>query len=177
MNNPCTPRIYVACLASYNAGTLHGRWIDCGRTAEEIRGEIADMLSKSPEPFAEEWAIHDHEGFGAVSLSEYENIEKVATLAELIGEHCDLVTHVVERVGGLEHLEEAKRVMEEDYSGEWDSLAAWAEDLLGSTGALAALPESLRCYFDYEKYADDLDLSGDVFTIEAGGKVHVFWNR
>lgn len=23
-----TPKIYVACLASYNAGFLHGRWVD-----------------------------------------------------------------------------------------------------------------------------------------------------
>ena len=63
------PRIYVACLSSYNAGRLHGRWIDCDQTAEEIREEIRLMLEESPEPWAEEWAIHDYEGFGGLRAS------------------------------------------------------------------------------------------------------------
>ena len=39
-----TPRIYVACLASYNAGILHGEWIDA-TDADVIREAIANMLS------------------------------------------------------------------------------------------------------------------------------------
>ena len=30
-----TPKIYVACLASYNAGILHGRWIDADQDADD----------------------------------------------------------------------------------------------------------------------------------------------
>jgi antirestriction protein len=44
------PRIYVACLASYNNGTLHGEWIDANQDEDAIRGAIADMLSRSPFP-------------------------------------------------------------------------------------------------------------------------------
>ncbi|MBA3067902.1 MAG: antirestriction protein ArdA, partial [Hyphomonas sp.] len=51
------PRIYVACLAAYNAGRLHGRWIDA-TTPNEIRAEARAMLAASPEPGAEEHAIH-----------------------------------------------------------------------------------------------------------------------
>ncbi len=58
-----TPKIYVDCLSAYNAGTLHGSWIDANQDAEDIHEEIQEMLSESPEPVAEEWAIHD---FGAV---------------------------------------------------------------------------------------------------------------
>jgi antirestriction protein len=40
------------------------------------------------------------------------------------------------------------------------------------------IPENLRCYIDYERMARGMEMSGDVFTIEAGyEKVHVFWNR
>jgi len=53
-----TPRIYVASLADYNAGRLHGRWIDADRPAEAIREQIAQMLAESKAPVAEEWAIH-----------------------------------------------------------------------------------------------------------------------
>ncbi len=58
------PRIYVACLAAYNNGHLHGRWIDAAQDAEDIQSEISEMLSASPIPNAEEWAIH-----GATSKS------------------------------------------------------------------------------------------------------------
>ncbi|WP_164090762.1 antirestriction protein ArdA, partial [Stenotrophomonas maltophilia] len=44
-------RIYVACLASYNAGVLHGEWIDLeGRDADDVRDEIARILRESPHP-------------------------------------------------------------------------------------------------------------------------------
>ena len=54
---PDRPRIYVACLAAYNNGRLHGAWIDA-TTPDEIRTEVRAMLAASPEPDAEEWAIH-----------------------------------------------------------------------------------------------------------------------
>jgi len=65
-----TPRIYVASLADYNAGRLHGRWIDADQPIQVIREEIAAMLAESKEHFgAEERAIHDHENVGGLSLS------------------------------------------------------------------------------------------------------------
>ncbi|RAN32725.1 hypothetical protein HY11_17410 [Hyphomonas pacifica] len=51
------PRVYVACLAAYNNGCLHGRWIDA-TTPDEIMVEVCAMLADSPLPGAEEWAIH-----------------------------------------------------------------------------------------------------------------------
>lgn len=180
MNTPSdndTPRIYVASLADYNSGTLHGKWIECDQDVDDIRREIAEMLAASKEPIAEEYAIHDYENFGAVRLHEYEDIERVAEIAKLIGEHRDLIAHVVEHCGGLGQLDEAKRLLDEEYSGEWGSLADWAEDFLGDSGQLESIPATLRYYIDFEKYAGDCELSGDVFTIEVDGKVHVFWNR
>ncbi|MCT8003625.1 antirestriction protein ArdA [Sphingomonas sanguinis] len=56
-----TPRIYVACLAAYNNGYLHGTWIDADQDADQIRDEIAAMLARSPVEDAEEYAIHDYE--------------------------------------------------------------------------------------------------------------------
>ncbi|WP_369933937.1 antirestriction protein ArdA [Xanthomonas tesorieronis] len=45
------PRIYLACLASYNNGRLHGRWIDLdGANLDDVQGEIAAMLRESPYP-------------------------------------------------------------------------------------------------------------------------------
>jgi hypothetical protein len=41
-----------------------------------------------------------------------------------------------------------------------------------------AVHESLAFYIDYEKMGRDLELGGDIFTIEAGYReVHIFWNH
>ncbi len=50
-----TARIYVACLASYNAGILHGEWIDASDDPEEMQASIDAMLSRSRQPDAEDW--------------------------------------------------------------------------------------------------------------------------
>ena len=41
---PETPRIYVACLAAYNNGCLHGRWIDV-TTPDEIWDAVRATLA------------------------------------------------------------------------------------------------------------------------------------
>jgi len=74
-----TPRIYVACLAAYNGGTLHGEWIDADQSADDIGEAIKQMLSRSPEPCAEEWAIHDHENFQGIELGECPFAAKLPT--------------------------------------------------------------------------------------------------
>ena len=55
---PETPRIYVACLAAYNNGHLHGRWITATFGEAHIHAETQAMLAASPMSDAEEWAIH-----------------------------------------------------------------------------------------------------------------------
>lgn len=76
------PAIYVACLASYNAGKLFGHWLNLegGPDATEIQAAIDLVIKESPEPFAEEYAIHySQELPGILSRSEWPDI---ATLAE-----------------------------------------------------------------------------------------------
>jgi len=90
------PTIYVASLSDYNAGTLHGAHIDAAQEPDAIYAEIKAMLDASPEfrafpaggP-AEEWAIHDYEGFGPWRLSEYQSIETVSLVARAIEEFGD----------------------------------------------------------------------------------------
>lgn len=171
-----TPRIYVASLSDYNDSRLHGRWIDA-TDADDMREEIKAMLAESRDPYAEEWAIHDHDNFAGVSIGEYEDLDRVAEVAELIEEYGALAAGVISYYGGLENLEEAKTALTDNYAGSADSLEDWAAELLDGTGELESLPERLRGYFDYEAYARDIEMSGDIFTIEVDGTVHVFWNH
>lgn len=97
MNN--SPAIYVASLSDYNEGTLHGEWIDATLDAEDIQAEIAEMLEASTIPTAEEWAIHDHEGF-PVKLGEWESAEWISALGQAIEWHgADIVEAAVDHLG------------------------------------------------------------------------------
>lgn len=167
------PRIYVASLADYNAGRMLGRWIDAEREAEAIHAEIQTILKESRELVAEEWAIHDHEGFGGWSPREYESIETVAEVARLIGEHGEVFAGLLNHCDGIE---EAKRYMDDGYRGEWTSLAEYVENFIDDIYGqeLKKLPDILRYHIDYDGIAQDFELSGDIFTIERNYKVHVF---
>ena len=170
-----TPRIYVACLAAYNNGILHGRWIDADQDAEDIQAEIQAMLAASPVPGAEEFAIHDTESFGSARIGVYESIENIAAIAKLIVEHGDLAAELSGHAGGVD---EAHEMLDDQYQGAFKNLEAWAEEYLEDTGALTPLPENLRNYFDYEAFARDAELGGDITAIETSdGQVHVFWSR
>jgi antirestriction protein len=170
------PRIYIASLADYNAGWQHGKWIDADQQIQDICREIDELLKESGQPVAEEWAIHDYQNFGDLTLSEFEDLEKVAEAARLIREYGKVFAGMAEHVGGLDSLDEAKRYMEDGYRGAWDSLAHYAEQLVedcyGDT--LAAIPNFIRYHIDYAGIGRDMELGGDVFTVECEGQIHVF---
>lgn len=176
--NKTTPRIYVACLASYNAGHLHGRWIDATQGAEAIHTEIQSILKTSPEPLAEEWAVHDYEGFGAIELSEWPGIERVSALANLIENHGDAFTLWYESQDG-QHFEitELEDKFLEQWQGAHDSEVAFADYLLEETGQLREVPEWAQNYFDFEAYARDLRISGDYSFVCHHAQVYVFSNH
>lgn len=115
-------KIYVACLASYNNGVLHGSWFDLEdyMDAEELHEVVRqEVLTTSPfpnvevecprcggdglmlqdpgatciqckgsgeVPSAEEWAIHDHEGFPDDAVGEYTSFSRLYEIKELCEE-------------------------------------------------------------------------------------------
>jgi antirestriction protein len=169
------PRIYVACLAAYNSGKLHGEWIDANQDADDIWTEITAILKASPEPFAEEWAVHDFEGFGSIDLGEYPDINRVVLLARLIEDHGDAFSiWYQDQDGHCYDLDELEEKFIEQWQGAHDSEIAFADHLLDSTGQLTELPEWARNYFDYESYARDLRLGGDYSFVRHEGQVYVY---
>lgn len=163
------PRIYVACLAAYNNGYLHGAWIDADQDAWAIYDGIAKMLKTSPIPDAEEWAIHDYEGFEGVRISEYAGIESVAEKAAFIAEHGKLGAELISHFG---ELDEARAAINDRYHGEFSDLADYMQ---GITEESLTIPESLRFYIDWQAMARDAEMSGDLITIQtAHDEIHVF---
>lgn len=167
-----TIRIYVACLAAYNNGKLHGAWIDATQEPDDIMADVQAMLKTSPEPEAEEFAIHDYEGFCGIGLSEWERFEKVYAYAIFVQEHGRLGAKVCDLFGDLDY---ARTLMTDGYAGCYTSVADFAQELTEDT---TTMPQNLTYYIDYERMARDMGMSGDIFTVEtAHDEVHVFWNH
>ena len=158
------PRIYVACLASYNNGYHHGAWLDVN---DELEDSIQAILKSSPIANAEEWAIHDHEGLG--NVGEYEGLDTLIPKAAFIAEHSDLGIALLEEFCG--DLEDAEQCME-NYNGCFKSEVAFAEYIFEECHA-NAIPDNLLFYFDFELFARDLFIN-DYRSVNVNGECHVF---
>lgn len=155
-------KIYVACLAAYNAGRLHGEWIDATSDAAEMGEAIAAMLAKSPVPGAEEYAIHDYDGFP--DMGEFPGLDAIAETAGLV----DFVERVTDQVVSPAAFKaiadnwhgDARDIR--DAFGRWvglfDTWRDYADEIadlyIGETSGAAA--EYVAQYFDYEYHAADL---------------------
>lgn len=158
------PQIYVACLSAYNNGHLHGAWIDVN---DELETNIQAMLKNSPEPDAEEWAIHDHQGIGR--CDEWEDLDTLKAKAAFIKEHGDIGLAVLENL--YDNLEDAEQCME-NYEGTYKSESEFAHHIFDECFA-HEIPKNLQFYFDLELFERDLFIS-DYNSIEVAGECHIF---
>lgn len=174
LKEPDRPLIYVASLSDYVDGRLHGVWLDAARDDDEVAADVAGMLAASPRPeAAEEYAIHDHEGFGAWQPGEYEALDAVTAVARAIVEHGEAISHWIDYAGepgpAIDSFTEA-------YLGCWASLHSYAEHLVEEMGLkITVTPESWQHYvkFDYAALAGDLAI--ELYSSETDdGSLYVF---
>jgi antirestriction protein len=173
------PRIYVASLSDYNAGRLHGVWIDADQEPEDLQHHIDAMLAKSKEPHAEEWAIHDFEGFNGLHLGEWENLDHVSKIAKGIREHGIAYAHWATIAAEDEELD----LFEQRYLGKWKDAEEYAADVFEDLGLYQeverCVSDNMRPYvtLDAAGFARDLQYSGDITVIEGDSGVYIFSNH
>jgi antirestriction protein len=184
-------RFYAACLASYNNGVLHGIWVDASDDIDAMQATINAMLRSSrfpnvtvthPEtgesvPSAEEWAIHDHEGFG--ELAEYAGLAKVAEIVAIndVAEDRDIPLAVLQEAMSDNNADDAESFCDDRYRGQYESWADFAEQFTEETDGLDGVPEHLRNYIDFEAMGRDWSVSGDFNGIKCNGTLYIFWNH
>jgi len=79
-------------------------------------------------------------------------------------------------VKGLADVEQDDVVMLEDqFLGSFEDLAEFAQDHLSDL--LSDVPDAVKYYFDYDHWARDAEIAGDVEYIHYGGRVYVFSNH
>ena len=156
-------RIYVASLADYNAGRLHGAWIDATQDADDMQEEVNKMLAESKEPIAEEWAIHDYEGFQGLKLGEWESFDKVSEWATAIAEHGEAYALWADESGASE-----VEQFNDAYRGHWDTMADFAEEWYEES--VPAKDGYLMQFIDWERVGREME-HGDFYSING----HVFY--
>ena len=171
MTNTLAPMIYVACLAAYNGGMLHGQWLDANQSEDELQAEVFDMLKQSPIDDAEEWAIHDYQDFGELSLSEHTGLAEVSNLAALLSEYGRPYSAFAAYFG-TDYATGDR--FEEAYEGPFDDRESFGRHIFDAFHA-SEMPENLHFYFDCELYARDL-LINDYIECDAPSGFYVFRN-
>lgn len=176
-------RIYAACLASYNNGVLHGRWIDASADVDAMQEEVSAMLRESrfpnvtvthPDtgaevPSAEEWAIHDYEDLPSC-FGEYAGLTAIAEFVELCEEHSLEAADLAAIVSNFGTLAYAKEELEGRFAGIYDSFKSYAEEVADEMLRAHDIKEDspLSQYFDYDAYARDLKHETSAVDISSG---------
>jgi len=170
-----TLRVYVACLASYNAGKLHGRWIDVEADGiDDLQAEIEAMLAASPEALAEEWAIHDWEAPVAFGIGEHESLDDLVAYAALLEDFDHDVLSAAAELWSSSEGVDALRTLVDQFRGSFETAGEYAEETFGD---VYQIPDAIAPYVDWSALERDMELSGDISTVRSGGRLYVFDNH
>ncbi len=162
------PAIYVACLASYNEGTLYGKWISLEWCSDldEIKSAINTILKDSPTPGAEEYAIHDSQSLPEFLSGEHTDLEQ-------LNEYAEVTANISDRDAYQFACEMEGNVLSEEdftsmYWGHWSSPAQFAEDYYELQGV--EIHSELVSYIDWERvWEGEFDCAGWSSKYSCGG--------
>lgn len=153
-------KLYVGTYRKYNNGSIAGGWLTLNEFADvdEFIEKCKEIHSDEEDP---ELMFQDSEElpdrfFTESSVSPlFWELDDYADL-DAIGEYMDW--------RGISADEFDISDFEDSFNGYYDSKEEFAEQLLDECGDLSSIPESLRYYFDYEKFARDLFMSDYYFS-------------
>lgn len=149
---------------------------------QTVEAPCPDCNGTGKVPSAEEWAIHDYEGFGGWKLSESEDIDSIAAYAEAISDLDDSESEAfqawVDNQPGYTVDCDSLESFWEEYQGFHKSLADYAYDYIEQTDSLPKdLPAFIKSNIDYEGIGRDFELDGDIWTHQGEHGLHVFSNH
>jgi antirestriction protein len=166
------PRVYVGTYAKYNSGSIKGAWLDLDDYADrdEFYAACKALHADETDP---EFMFQDFENFPRSLYSESNVSEDLFAWLELDEDDRELLAAYQDGVNGDGTIEQAR----DAFMGKADSEADWAEQWLDDTGQLAELSDWAKSYFDFEAYARDARLGGDVTFVRHEGDLWVFHNH
>lgn len=162
--------VYVGTYGAYSAGSLKGQWVDLEQFTDEA--EFWDHCR----------AIHADEADPEFMLQDWQGIPEgfigESWIDPAVWQWLDLSEDERECVKVyLSEVDSSQRDLSailEGYQGAFDDEASWAADLWEQCGMLEAVPEYAQSYIDFESYARDCRLNGDVVFVRHDGRVWAF---
>lgn len=165
-------KIYVGTYHKYNNGSIKGDWLDLEDYADidEFDEACRELHSDEDDP---ELMFQDWEDIPASFITESSLDERVWDWIELDEADRQTVSLYLDEIDHKGKIEIAL----ERYEGEYDSEKDWAWSTWEETGMNAQLPKFAKDHIDYESYARDCRLGGDITFVHKAGMVKAFRNN
>lgn len=162
-------RIYVGTYAKYNSGSIKGAWLDLEDYADRdaFYEACRELHKDEADP---ELMFQDFEGFPRSFYNESNVPEELFAWLELDTDDRELLAVYQDNVEGDADIDKAR----DAFAGKYESEADWAEQFLEETGGLEQVPETLRNYIDFEAYARDARLGGNMAFVRHDGDLWAF---
>ncbi|MFT4427843.1 antirestriction protein ArdA [Enterobacter hormaechei] len=155
-----TPAVYVSTYHKYNCGSIFGKWFDLNGfdSKEDYIAACHELHANEDDP---ELMFQDWEGipsqFASESSVDWDFIQAYRRAQEE-GRDAAFIAWA-EYTGECDY-----DAFDDAYQGEAQSEEDYAYEYVTEHALLSAIPDDLRCYFDYEAYARDLFSGGLVFV-------------
>jgi antirestriction protein len=164
-----SPRIYVGTYSKYNSGSIKGAWLDLEDYSDKdaFLSACRELHKDESDP---ELMFQDFEGFPKAFYSESSVSNELWQWLELDEDDRELLAVYQDNVNQNADIDEAR----ENFAGKFDSESDWAANFLEDTGGLEGVPEHLRSYIDYEAYARDARLGGDMVFVRQAWEMWAF---
>lgn len=158
-------KIYVTNLKEYNNGKIAGEWVSLPCEGLE---EVLDKISNNSK---DELFISDYEtDISGLKVAEYEDILQLNEIAEEIKEMRE--DELIAFQAYLEQYNDIEQALEEVRQGNYtvyfdcDDMEDVAYQIINDCGLLDGVSETLKGYFDYEAYGQDMDINGTFIQID-----------
>ena len=162
------PAVYVGTYAKYNSGSIAGGWINL-EDHTDLDSFYDACRALHPDEADPEFMFQDWQCIPEKYISESSLQENVFDWIALDDDQREIVTIYQSEVGyGNDEPDTAL----EAYCGTYNSEEDWAAEQVDDQ--LSDAPAILRNYFDYEAYARDCRLNGDVTFVHHQGEILVF---
>lgn len=162
-------KVYVGTYRKYNNGSIQGDWLDLEDydNKAEFYDACRELHSDEDDP---ELMFQDWEEIPSRYITESSIEEDLWDWLKLSPQEREIASTYLEEVDHSADLEVAL----EAFDGEHDSEVDWAADFWDQTGMLNQVPEFAQSYIDYEAFARDARLGGDMTFVQKGRKVRAF---
>lgn len=162
-------RVYVGTYGKYNNGSIEGEWLDIEDYSD--KDEFLEACQALHGPGEHEFMFQDHEGIPSRYISESHISEDLweewLELDDRDKEIC------VAYWNDVDASESPEKVMDR-YYGSYASAEDWAQEFMNET---MEIPDHLQCYIDYQAYARDARLGGDMTFVEVGRREVMAFNN